>query len=59
MQCPLLIQRYKVAVVNNPRTTLREEHKSRTTTVTTSLITPAMVIVTALVSEISKYSAIT
>jgi hypothetical protein len=59
MQCPLLIQRYKVAVVNNPRTTLREEHKSRTTIVTTSLITPAMVIVTALVSEISKYSAIT
>lgn len=59
MQCPLLIQRYQVAVVNSPRTTLREEYKSRTTIVTTSLITPAMVIVTALVSEISKYSAIT
>ncbi len=49
----------KLTVVNSPRTTLREEYKSRTTTVTTSLITPAMVIVTALVSEISKYSAIT
>jgi hypothetical protein len=49
----------KVAVVKSPRTTLGEEYKSRTTIVTTSLITPAMVIVTALVSEISKYSAIT